>query len=119
MVAQQSATEDRNAASASEAERVDQAQADSVLFTGDRQAYAQDGYPFLLERWLTNVTQALGQSRVVLLDYRFNAQSMPGLDLRGLGAAMRDMSTVYPNAQPASGAPPSYASPGAPVDEDN
>jgi regulator of protease activity HflC (stomatin/prohibitin superfamily) len=119
MVAQQSATEDRNAAVASEAERVDQAQADSVLFTGDRQAYAQDGYPFLLERWLTNVTAALGQSRVVLLDYRLNSQSMPGLDLRGLGAAMRDMSTVYPNAQPAPGAPPAYASPGAPVNEDN
>ena len=69
MVAQQSATEDRNAAVASEAERVDQAQADSVLFTGDRQAYAQDGYPFLLERWLTNVTAALGQSRVVPVSY--------------------------------------------------
>jgi len=116
MVAQQSATEDRNVAVASEAERVDQAQADSVLFTGDRQAYAQDGYAFLLERWLTNVTQALGQSRLVLLDYRLNPQSMPGLDLRGLGAATRDMPGVY---QPAPATAPAYATPGAPVGEDN
>jgi regulator of protease activity HflC (stomatin/prohibitin superfamily) len=119
MVAQQSATEDRNVAVASEAERVDQAQADSVLFSGDRQAYAQDGYAFLLERWLTNLTAALGQSRLVLLDYRLNPQSMPGLDLRGLGAATRDMPGVYPNAQSAPATGPAYASPGPRGDEDN
>jgi regulator of protease activity HflC (stomatin/prohibitin superfamily) len=119
MVAQQSATEDRNAAAASEAERVGQAQADSVLFTGDRQAYAQDGYAFLLERWLTNVTAALGQSRLVLLDYRLNPQSMPALDLRGLGAAMSDMPSVYPNSQQAPATAPANASPGAPGGEDN
>jgi regulator of protease activity HflC (stomatin/prohibitin superfamily) len=90
MVAQQSATEDRNAASAAQAERVGQAQADSVLFTGDRQAYAQDGYAFLLERWLANLTQSLAPARLLLLDYRLNPQSMPALDLRNVRGLASD-----------------------------
>jgi regulator of protease activity HflC (stomatin/prohibitin superfamily) len=111
MVAQQTVVEDRDAAVAAEAERVGQARAESVVFTGDRQAYAQDGYPFLLERWLTNVTRALGQSQVVLLDHRLSGQSMPALDLRNLRTLPNDIGLPPGSSNaPGGNAPVSSAS---------
>jgi regulator of protease activity HflC (stomatin/prohibitin superfamily) len=109
MVAQQTVIEDRDAAVAAAAERVGQAQGQSVVFAGDKQAYAQDGYPFLLERWLTTLSRGLGQSQVVLIDHRLNAQSMPALDLRNLrGVASNEgVPATPPTAQGPNGAPQS------------
>ena len=82
--AQRLAGADRNEAAAAAAERVAEAQSQSVLFAGDHQAYAQDGYPFLLERWLDDLSKGLADSRVVLIDHRLAPQSIPALDLRAL-----------------------------------
>jgi hypothetical protein len=108
MVAQQTVIEDRDAAVAAAAERVGQAQGQSVVFVGDRQAYAQDGYPFLLERWLTTLSRGLGQSQVVLIDHRLNAQSMPALDLRNLRGVSTNEGVPAPPpiAEGSNAAPP-------------
>jgi regulator of protease activity HflC (stomatin/prohibitin superfamily) len=105
MVAQQTVIETRDAATAASAERVGQAQGQSVVFVGDRQAYAQDGYPFLLERWLTTLSKGLGQSQVILIDHRLNAQSIPALDLRNLRGV--SVSDGVPAAPPGTQGPDS------------
>jgi regulator of protease activity HflC (stomatin/prohibitin superfamily) len=95
---------DRDQAAAAAAELLGQAQSESILFVGDRQAYAQAGYPFLLERWLDNLTRALGQSGFILIDHRLSGPSMPALDLRDLrgGAASygSPMDTPRPPVSP-------------------
>jgi regulator of protease activity HflC (stomatin/prohibitin superfamily) len=100
------AGQERDRAAAAAAELLGQAQSDSVVFVGDQQAYAQAGYPFLLERWLENLTRALHQSGFVLIDHRLSGPGMPALDLRG-GAANygspTDMPPVIPPEPPDDG----------------
>jgi len=99
MAARQTVIEDHNEAAAAAAERVGQARIQSALFAGERQAYAQDGYPFLLESWLEAVTKGLGQSEFVLVDHRLTGQSMPTLDVRNLSnPSVSD--TAPPPAEP-------------------
>jgi regulator of protease activity HflC (stomatin/prohibitin superfamily) len=94
--AQQRARANLNEALASSAERLGQAQSQSVLFAGDRQAYAQDGYAFLFERWLDDLTRSLAQSPFVLIDHRLPAQNMPALDLRYLGGSISNAALASP-----------------------
>ena len=82
--AQRLAGADHNEAAAAAAERVADAQSQATLFSADRAAYAQDGYPFLFERWLDDLMKGLADSRVVLIDHRLAPQSIPALDLRAL-----------------------------------
>jgi regulator of protease activity HflC (stomatin/prohibitin superfamily) len=110
--AQRLAGADRNEGAAAAAERVAEAQSQSVLFAGDHQAYAQDGYPFLLERWLDDLTKGLADSRVVLIDHRLAPQSIPALDLR----ALDNVTAGYvPPAAPALVPPPSGPAPQSPA----
>jgi regulator of protease activity HflC (stomatin/prohibitin superfamily) len=102
--AQRLAGADRNEAVAAAAERVTGAQSQSVLFAADRQAYAQDGYPFLLERWLDDVAKGLVGSRLVLIDHRLAPQNIPALDLRGLGS--QASGDILPAAGPLAPPPP-------------
>jgi regulator of protease activity HflC (stomatin/prohibitin superfamily) len=107
--AQRLAGADRNEAVAAAAERVAEAQSQSVLFAADRQAYAQDGYPFLLERWLDDVGKGLAGSRLVLIDHRLGPQNIPALDLRGIAPTSGDiLPALPPIAQPSPnvGPPP-------------
>jgi regulator of protease activity HflC (stomatin/prohibitin superfamily) len=81
------AGQERDRAAAAAAELLGQAQSESIVFVGDQQAYAQAGYPFLLERWLDNLTRALDRSGFILIDHRLSGPSMPALDLRDLRGA--------------------------------
>lgn len=85
--------EERDKATAAAAELVGQAQSESIVFAGDRQAYAQAGYPFLLERWLDDLTRALDRSGFILIDHRLSGVSMPELDLRDLRGAAANFSS--------------------------
>jgi regulator of protease activity HflC (stomatin/prohibitin superfamily) len=87
---QQLALGERNKAAAVAAELVGQAQTASVLFDGDRRAYAKDSEAFLLERWLDSLTKALGKSDVLIMDHRLKGQEAPTLDMRGLTAPPYD-----------------------------
>jgi len=102
--AQRLAGADRNEAVSAAAERVADAQSQSVLFASDRQAYAQDGYPFLLERWLDDVAKGLAGSRLVLIDHRLAPQNIPALDLRASGGA--SAGDIMPPATQLGPAPP-------------
>jgi len=76
----------QNSAIATAGEVVGDAQTASVLFGGDREAYAKNGPPFLLERWFDNLNKALGKSEYVVIDHRLNGQDVPTLDLRNFSS---------------------------------
>jgi regulator of protease activity HflC (stomatin/prohibitin superfamily) len=109
--AQRLAGADRDASVALAAERVAEAQSQSVLFGADRQAYAQDGYPFLLERWLDDLARGLAGSRVVLIDHRLAPQNIPALDLRAAGGL--SAADILPAPAPLT--PPPGSSPQPPA----
>lgn len=101
--AEQNATETRNNATAASAEVVSRAQAGTVLFKGDRQAYAQDRETFLFERWLERLTVSLPKSSFILLDHRLNGAAAPTIDLRefdAFGSAYRADAPVPANPSP-------------------
>jgi regulator of protease activity HflC (stomatin/prohibitin superfamily) len=102
--AAQAAGQTRDQARAAAAELLGQAQSESIVFVGDQQAYAQAGYPFLLERWLDNLTRALGQSSFILIDHRLSGASMPVLDLRDLRGSAANYS--WPMSAPQTPAAP-------------
>ena len=87
---QQQSVGDRDKAAAVAAERVAEARTASVLFRGDRRAYAKDSEAFLLERWLGVLAKALGKSEVLIVDHRLKGQEAPTLDMRGLKAPPYD-----------------------------
>lgn len=108
--AEQTATEDRNKALADAAELVDGAQAESVLFQGDRQAYREDGRVFLFERWLSRLSSSLPNSSFMVIDSRLKGAAAPTIDLRSFSLP----GTGYqpPSSQPSrSKAKPSVPAP--------
>jgi regulator of protease activity HflC (stomatin/prohibitin superfamily) len=80
--AQQTAIQARSAATATAAERVHQAEADSVLFKGDYQAYTTGGSAFLFERRLNRLAKGLATKPLVIVDHRLSPTDVPLLDLR-------------------------------------
>jgi regulator of protease activity HflC (stomatin/prohibitin superfamily) len=102
----------RNDALAAAAELVGQAKTASILFGGDRQAYAKNGNVFLLERWFDNLSKALAKSEYIVVDHRLNGQDIPTLDMRNLAGLPRNESVPFPPSTP----PPSSAEPGQPAD---
>jgi regulator of protease activity HflC (stomatin/prohibitin superfamily) len=94
------AGQDRDKAAAEAAELLGQAQSESIVFVGDQQAYAQAGYPFLLERWLDNLTRALRQSGFVVIDHRLSGAGMPALDLRDLRGGAANYGAPMDTPQP-------------------
>jgi regulator of protease activity HflC (stomatin/prohibitin superfamily) len=110
--AEQSAADDRNRAVAAAAELVNQAQAESVLFQGDREAYHRDGRVFLFERWLDRLSGALPKSSFIVLDHRLKGAAAPTIDLRSFDSSgtayqasppPRPPTTTKPRAQPSQG----------------
>ena len=104
---QATATDDRNRALAAAAELVNKAQAESVLFEGDRQAYHQDGWPFLFERWLDRLSGSLPKSSFIAIDHRLTGVAAPTIDLRSFqlpGAAYETIPArpVTPSTKPSA-----------------
>ncbi|MXR28737.1 protease modulator HflK [Pseudomonas sp. PICF6] len=78
------------------------AQAADLRFNAERQAYATAGHAFVLEQYLSQLSQGLGNAKLLILDHRLGAGSnAPTLDLR----------TFTLPADPAS--PPNPVQPGA------
>jgi regulator of protease activity HflC (stomatin/prohibitin superfamily) len=77
-------------ARAKAAETVASARSQLVAFEADRQANAADGKAFLLERYFTNLSRAIGTAPKTIIDHRLNWPAAPELDLRpppGVAAA--------------------------------
>ncbi|HVW72141.1 MAG TPA: SPFH domain-containing protein [Rhizomicrobium sp.] len=84
----QEATTMRDDATATGAEMIDQAKADTALFAGDIAAYHRDGAAFLFERRLSAIGKAITPSTpVTILDSHIAPALMPTLDLRPAGSA--------------------------------
>jgi regulator of protease activity HflC (stomatin/prohibitin superfamily) len=80
--AQQTAIQARSAATATAAERVHQAEADSVLFKGDYQAHTTGGAVFLFERRLNRLAKGLATKPLIIVDHHLSPAEVPLLDLR-------------------------------------
>jgi regulator of protease activity HflC (stomatin/prohibitin superfamily) len=71
-----------SAAKATAAEVLAGANAAQVRFAADREAARAGGRAFVLERYFTDLSQALGKSPLTILDHRLGAPDAAVLDLR-------------------------------------
>ena len=81
-LAQQTVTYELDAAQGQSATTLGQAHGDATLFAGDRQAYGRGGQAFLLERWFSDLTRALGDTELLIVDHRLTHGPAPTIDLR-------------------------------------
>ncbi|MGC5701721.1 protease modulator HflK [Pseudomonas sp. NFXW11] len=58
------------------------AQAANLRFAAEQRAYATAGQAFVLEQYLSQLSQGLSQARLLILDHRLGGDSAPTLDLR-------------------------------------
>jgi regulator of protease activity HflC (stomatin/prohibitin superfamily) len=86
--ARQSAAAQLAAAQASAAETVGAARADLLRFTADRDAARSAGKVFLLERYLSDLSGAIGKTPKTIIDHRLNWPEAPVLDLRPITGAL-------------------------------
>jgi regulator of protease activity HflC (stomatin/prohibitin superfamily) len=82
-VAQLNATLSHDQATASAREVMADAQAAQLRFSAEQQGYAKAGQAFLLEQYLTQLSQGLAHSKLLVLDHRLGgANNAPTIDLR-------------------------------------
>lgn len=82
-VAQLNATQTHDTATASAREVMAGAQAAQLRFSAEQQGYAKAGQAFLLEQYLTQLSQGLAHSKLLVLDHRLGgANNAPTIDLR-------------------------------------
>ena len=58
------------------------AQAADLRFAAEQKAYASAGQAFVLEQYLSQLSQGLSQAKLLILDHRLGGDSAPTLDLR-------------------------------------
>ncbi|RXT87207.1 hypothetical protein B1F69_22555, partial [Pseudomonas syringae] len=80
--AQLNASVARDQASAAAREILAGAQGADLRFSAERQAYAKAGQAFLLEQYLAQMTEGLGNAKLLILDHRLGGDSAPTIDLR-------------------------------------
>jgi regulator of protease activity HflC (stomatin/prohibitin superfamily) len=100
-IAQQEAHQLTSAASATAAETLHTANAESYRFNADRRAYRDGGQAFLLERSYGNLRTALAKAPLTIIDHRLPAADGPVIDLRTSAGANRT-----PGAPPAAAPAP-------------
>jgi regulator of protease activity HflC (stomatin/prohibitin superfamily) len=82
-VAQLNASVARDQASANAREVMAAAQGADLRFSAERQGYAKAGQAFLLEQYLTQLSQGLAHAKLLVLDHRLGgANNAPTIDLR-------------------------------------
>ncbi|HEX8543272.1 MAG TPA: protease modulator HflK [Pseudomonas sp.] len=82
-VAQLNASIARDQATANAREVMATAQGADLRFSAERQGFAKAGQAFLLEQYLTQLTQGLAHAKLLVLDHRLGgANNAPTIDLR-------------------------------------
>jgi len=81
-LAQQTVAYELDAADGQAATTLGHARGDAALFAGDEQAYGESRQAFLLERWFSDVTRALGGTELLIVDHRLAHGPAPTIDLR-------------------------------------
>jgi regulator of protease activity HflC (stomatin/prohibitin superfamily) len=69
-------------ANATAREVMSTAQAADLRFSAERQAYEHAGQAFLLEQYLTQLSQGLAHAKLLVIDHRLGGDSAPTIDLR-------------------------------------
>ena len=80
--AQLNASVARDQATAGAREVMATAQGADLRFSAERQAYAKAGQAFLLEQYLAQLTEGLGNAKLLILDHRLGGDNAPTIDLR-------------------------------------
>jgi regulator of protease activity HflC (stomatin/prohibitin superfamily) len=81
-VAQLHASMAHDQAAADSREVMATAQAADLRFSAERQAYAKAGQAFLLEQYLSQLTQGLQHAKLLVIDHRLGGTTPPTIDLR-------------------------------------
>jgi regulator of protease activity HflC (stomatin/prohibitin superfamily) len=58
------------------------AQAADLRFSAEQKAYQQAGQAFVLEQYLSQLSQGLAHAKLLILDHRLGASGAPTIDLR-------------------------------------
>ncbi|WP_117207004.1 protease modulator HflK [Pseudomonas coronafaciens] len=80
--AQLNASVARDQATGAAREVMATAQGADLRFSAERQAYAKAGQAFLLEQYLAQLTEGLGNAKLLILDHRLGGDNAPTIDLR-------------------------------------
>ncbi|EPL15886.1 SPFH domain-containing protein [Pseudomonas sp. CF161] len=75
------------------------AQAADLRFTAEQKAYANAGQAFVLEQYLSQLTQGLAHAKLLILDHRLGGDSAPTIDLRSFNLPT-ELSVPRKTAQP-------------------
>ena len=81
-LAQLNASVAQDQATAGAREVLATAQGADLRFSAERQAYAHAGQAFLLEQYLTQLSQGLAHAKLLVLDHRLGGDTAPTIDLR-------------------------------------
>ena len=81
-VAQLHASMAHDQAAATSREVMATAQGADLRFSAEQQGYAKAGQAFLLEQYLSQLTQGLTHAKLLVLDHRLGGTSAPTIDLR-------------------------------------
>jgi regulator of protease activity HflC (stomatin/prohibitin superfamily) len=81
-LAQLNASVAQDQATAGAREVLAAAQGADLRFSAERQAYAHAGQAFLLEQYLTQLSQGLAHAKLLVLDHRLGGDTAPTIDLR-------------------------------------
>lgn len=81
-LAQLNASVAKDQATASAREVMATAQGADLRFSAERHAYEQAGQAFLLEQYLTQLSQGLAHAKLLVIDHRLGGDTAPTIDLR-------------------------------------
>jgi regulator of protease activity HflC (stomatin/prohibitin superfamily) len=97
-VAQLHASMAHDQAAATSREVMATAQGANLRFSAEQQGYAKAGQAFLLEQYLSQLTQGLTHAKLLMLDHRLGGTSAPTIDLRSFTLPV-DPATSTPSAE--------------------
>jgi regulator of protease activity HflC (stomatin/prohibitin superfamily) len=101
-VAQLHASMAHDQAAASSREVLATAQGADLRFSAEQQGYAKAGQAFLLEQYLSQLTQGLTHAKLLVLDHRLGGTSAPTIDLRSFTLPVDPAASTQSADQPSA-----------------
>lgn len=101
-VAQLHASMAHDQAAATSREVMATAQGADLRFSAEQQGYAKAGQAFLLEQYLSQLTQGLTHAKLLVLDHRLGGTSVPTIDLRSFTLPVDPAASTQSADQPSA-----------------
>jgi regulator of protease activity HflC (stomatin/prohibitin superfamily) len=101
-VAQLHASMAHDQAAATSREVMATAQGADLRFSAEQQGYAKAGKAFLLEQYLSQLTQGLTHAKLLVLDHRLGGTSAPTIDLRSFTLPVDPAASTQSADQPSA-----------------